>query len=90
MKITLVANIINTFKVGELSTSQKQVVIKLTEKKDKDKKFIKNCRPISLLKVDTKLISKTLAEHLRNVSPSLISSNQRAYVNGRSIRKADV
>ena len=33
----------------ELSTSQRQAVIKLVEKKDKDKKFIKNWRPISLL-----------------------------------------
>ena len=31
----------------ELSTSQRQTVIKPIEKKDKDKRFIKNWRPIS-------------------------------------------
>ena len=37
----------------EWSTSQRQAVIKLIEKKDKDKKrFIKNWRPISLLNMD--------------------------------------
>ena len=30
----------------ELSTSQKQAVIKMLEKKDKDKRFIKNWRQI--------------------------------------------
>ena len=44
LKIPLLPNIIKTFKVGELSTSQKQAVIKLIGKKDKDKRFIKNWR----------------------------------------------
>ena len=52
---------------GELSHSQKQAVIKLIEKKDRNKKFMKNWRPISLLNIDTKLISKVLVERLKNV-----------------------
>ena len=43
-----------------LSISQRQAVIKLFEKKDRDKRFIKNWRPISLLNVDTKILSKAL------------------------------
>ena len=34
---------------GQLSTSQKQAMITLLEKKDKDRRFIKNWRPISLI-----------------------------------------
>ena len=48
-----------------LSTSKKQAVIKLIEKKDKDKRLIKNWRPISFLNVDTKVVSKVLSERLK-------------------------
>ena len=37
---------------GILSTSQRQAIIKLIEKKDRDDRFIQNWRPISLLNVD--------------------------------------
>ena len=40
------------FEVGQLSTSQRQAVITLIEKKGRDKRYIKNWRPISLLNVD--------------------------------------
>ena len=42
--------------------------------------YIRNWRPISLLNVDVKLISKALAERLENVLPEIISPNQNAYV----------
>ena len=60
--------------IGHLSTSQREAIIKLIEKKDRDKRFIKNWRPISLLNVDSKLISKALSEKLKEVLQDLISS----------------
>ena len=39
---------------GQLSTSQKQAVIKLIKKKNRDKQLLKSWRPISLLNIDTK------------------------------------
>ena len=69
----------------ELCTSQRQTIIKLIEKKDKDKRLIQNWRPISLLNVDVKIISKALSKRLKNVLPSLISDNQSAYVDGKFI-----
>ena len=42
----------------KLGTSQLQAVIKLIEKKERDKRFIKNWRPISLLNVTIKLLLK--------------------------------
>ena len=85
IKITLCTSITKSYQNGELSTSQRQAVIKLIEKKGKDKKLIKNWRPISLLNLDTKLISKVLAERLKKVLPYLISKNQTASVKGRFI-----
>ena len=70
---------------NELSTSQRQAIIKLLEKKDRDRRFIKNWRPISLLNIDVKLLSKTLASRLKDVLPSIIHSDQTAYVSGRFI-----
>ena len=68
---------------GFLSPSQRQAILKLLLKKDKDKRFIKNWRPISLINYDAKLLSKTLAERLKSVLPSLISHDQTAYVANR-------
>ena len=70
---------------GELSISQRQAIIKLIEKKDRDKRYIKNWRPISLLNVDTKIISKALSEKMKEVLPSLISYEQTAYIKNRFI-----
>ena len=71
---------------GTLSPTQRQALIKLIAKKDSDKRFIENWRPISLLNVDTKILSKTIiASKLKNVLPALVTSDQTAYVPGRFI-----
>ena len=82
---TLLLSVNKAFEIEELSNFQKQAVIKLNEKKDKDKRLIKNWRPIPLLNVDTKWVSKVLAKRLKTAVPSLISSNQTAYWSGRFI-----
>ena len=70
---------------GELSYSQKQAVITLIEKKDKDRRWIKNWRPISLVNVDVKIGSKAIAKRLENVLPHIIHYDQNAFVKGRTI-----
>ena len=60
------------FEKKELSSSQKQAVITLIEKKGKDRSLLQNWQPISLLNVDTKIMSKVIASRLKNVY--LISS----------------
>ena len=69
----------------ELSTSQCQAVIKLIEKKERDKRFIKNWCPISLLNVDYKIIAKALATRFKETLPKLISFQQTAYVRNRFV-----
>ena len=82
LKIPYLSSVNKAFKVGQLSTSQKQLVIKLIKKKDKDKRLIKNWRPISRLNFDTKLVSKLLSESLKTALSPLILSNQTSYLNG--------
>ena len=69
----------------EFSTSQRQTVIKLLEKKDRDKRLIKNSRPVSLLNTDLKIFSKALAAKPKPVLPALRTSQQTAYVQNRYI-----
>ena len=70
---------------GILSTYQRQAIIKLIEQKDRDKRFIQNWRPISLLNIDLKIISNAFSEKLKKVLPDLISSQQTAYDKNRHI-----
>ena len=66
----------------DLSNSQKQAVIRLIEKKDKDERYIQNWRPLSLLNTDIKILSKALAQRLKKTLPFLISAKQSVFVDG--------
>ena len=70
---------------GQLSTSQKQALIILLEKKDKDRRFIKNWRAISLINVDVKIVSKAMAKSLEPFLSEIIHYNQNCFVKGRSV-----
>ena len=74
-----------SFLKGELSASQKQAVITLIQKKDRDVTLIKNWGPISLINIDSKIASKALPARMKQVIHSLISYDQTAYVKGRYI-----
>ena len=85
IKATFISSLKQAKERKELSISQRQAIIKLIEKKDRDKRYIKNWRPISLLNVDIKILSKALAKRLKEVLPCLISTQQTAYVQNRNI-----
>ena len=73
------------FENGDMSISQKRGIISLIPKKNKDKKYLKNWRPISLLNNDYKIVTKAIALRLEKVLPTIISPNQTGYVKGRYI-----
>ena len=77
-----------SFVDGEMSNSQRQAVITLIEKKGKDKRYIQNWRPISLINVDAKVASKCLALRLIKVIHTLVDSHQIAYVRRCNIRES--
>ena len=74
-----------SFREGQLSSTQRQAVIVLIEKKDKDKRFLKNWRPISLINVDAKIASKAIALRIKKVIGQLVHWDQTAYVGNRNI-----
>ena len=81
----MVNSLNDSYDRGELSNSQKEAIITLIEKKDKDKRYLSNWRPISLINVDVKIGSKAIAKRLESVLPNIIHYNQCAYVKGRTI-----
>ena len=52
-----------------MSHSQKQAVITLIEKKGKDRNYLENWRPISLINVDAKIGSKVIVTRVMKVPP---------------------
>jgi hypothetical protein len=66
-----------------LSDYQKRSVIRLIEKKGKDKTVIKGWRPISLMNHDAKLYAKVIGERLRMKCKTVIGPEQLAFVEKR-------
>lgn len=73
------------FANGQLSPEQRRGLISLLPKKGKDKNYIKNWRPISLLNVDFKVLAKSISQRLFFLIPRLIHFNQSGFVPGRFI-----
>ena len=67
-----------------LSVTQRRGVITLIFKKN-DRTKLKNWRPITLLTTDYKILTKALANRLKNVLPMIIHTDQTACVKGRTI-----
>ena len=81
----MVSSFNHAFRSGTLSISQRRGIISLIPKKNKDKTLLDNLRPISLLNVDYKILTKTLAKRLKKVLPTIINPDQTGYVKDRFI-----
>ena len=73
-------SLVFSFQAGELSLEQKRGIVTLIPKKDVDRKFLKNWRPISLLNVDYKITSKVIANRMKKVLPDLINNSQTFFL----------
>ena len=62
IKATFISSLKQDKDRKELSISLRQAITKLIEEKDRDKRYIKNWRPISLINVDIKMLSKALTK----------------------------
>ena len=62
-------------------------MITLIEKRGRNKRLVKNWRSISLINVDTKTASKSLAMRAKNVIPHLVNC-ETAYVKSRNVAES--
>ena len=68
-----------------LTQEQKLGIINLIPKKDKDLRYLKNWRPVSLLNTDYKILAKTLANRLHKVITKIVNPDQVGYIKKRYI-----
>ena len=70
---------------GHMPRDMKASITVLIPKRGKDRRRIENLRPISLLNVLYKLITKAIALRVRNVIKNLIHDDQTGFIQGRYI-----
>ena len=85
IKHVLLASINYALAYGKLSVEQRRGIISLLLKKDKARLYLKNWRPITLLNVDNKILTKALGKRINSFLPSLIDEDQAGYVQNRFI-----
>ena len=73
------------FEAGSLNLTQRQGLLKLLPKKNRNLLFLPNWRGITLLNVDFKLITKVLSRRLKHILPEIIHPDQRGFVHGRRL-----
>ena len=77
----------HSYQCGALTELQNQSIISLIPKSDKDTSILENWRPISLLNVDYKIKTKTIANRFKKVLPKLIHDSQTGFLRGRNINE---
>ena len=83
LKGFVVDSLNHAYETGNLSISQKLGIIILLPKPAKDKRYLSNWRPITLLNQTYKILSGALAERLKPVLHSIIHKDQKGFVSGR-------
>ena len=74
---------LDSFKNKRLPPSLNLANISLILKKNKPSDECGSYRPVSLINVDSKILSKVLARRLENYLPSLINEDQTGFIRGR-------
>lgn len=85
IKKYLINSINYSYLNNSLTELQKQSIITLIPKSDKDTKYLENWRPVSLLNTDYKIATKAIANKIKRVLPGIIDFSQAGFIKGRNI-----
>ena len=85
IKPLFIESVNSAYESGKLSFDQRRGIITLIPKKGKKRILLKNWRPISLLNIDYKILTKCLAHRLHSVLPSIINTDQSGFLKDRYI-----
>jgi len=83
----LVRSLKETFNIQKLSNFQRLGIITCLPKPGKQREYMKNWRPISLLNIDYKILSSVLANRIKNPLQYLISSCQKGFMKNRNMNE---
>ena len=85
VKDLLFSSYIHAFEYGAMSISQRRGIIKLIPKKGKDLQLVASWRPITLLNVDFKILTKLFSKRLSAFLPDLIHPDKKGFIKHRTI-----
>ena len=73
------------FEQNRLPVTQRLGIVSIIPKGDKDKRYLTNWRPLTLLNTLYKLISGCIADRIKTCLPDIIHPDQKGFVAGRYI-----
>ena len=85
LKESLVELYSHCYKIGKLNYSARTGIISLIPKKDKNLLDLGAWRALTLLNLDFKILSKTMALRLQEILPTIISTEQNGFMKNRDI-----
>ena len=74
-----------SYQYGLLPQSVREGVISLLPKGNKDSRYIKNKRPLTICNNDYKILAKAIDNRLKLILPDIINSDQSGFMKGRKI-----
>ena len=76
---------LQSFEMGVLYKSAREGIINIIPKANKDTRYLKNLRPITLLNADYKILEKVLANRIEAGLDDIIHSDQKGFLPNRAI-----
>ena len=75
----------HSFENNLLSSDQRRGILNLIPKHNKDLRYLKNWRPVTILNTDYKILTKALANRLQPLLTKIIAADQVGDIKGRQI-----